>query len=61
MARAIFELRKTLPCVISRNDKATVLEVALKYMSFIRGMVGNKYDKVIYDSLLKKIILRLIV
>lgn len=44
-------LRKLVPGMSDKTDKATVFEFAARYVHFLKGFVGNQHDKVIKSAL----------
>ena len=39
-------MRKLVPGMSDKTDKATVFEFAARYIHFLKGFTGNKHDKV---------------
>lgn len=39
-------MRKLVPGMSDKTDKATVFEFGARYIHFLKGFVGNKHDKV---------------
>lgn len=39
-------MRKLLPGLSDKTDKATVFEFAARYIHFLKGFVGSQHDKV---------------
>ena len=44
-------MRKLVPGMSDKTDKATVFEFAARYIHFLKGFTGNMHDKV--DSVLE--------
>lgn len=47
-------MRKLVPGMSDKTDKATVFEFAARYIHFLKGFTGNKHDKVQYFILIYK-------